>query len=251
MATMSTDNLQMRMRPIIGAISTSMRPSPADAKGRRLPAPLPFVTIARQAGAGGVTLAQVLVKHLNEPDPPKQPWGAFDRELVERVAADHQISASLIDSLGEASSSWLSEFFAGLRFSDKGQLANELQVFRRVAQTIRALAQVGRVVIVGRGGAYITRNMPGGVHVRLVAPLEHRIKASAERHQLSQAEAADHIRQFDQNRQAFYKRYWPDQTQGPELFTATLNTSDLDEDQLIECITPMIRPPVRAADASS
>lgn len=250
MAAMSTDNLQMRMRPIIGTISTSMRPSQADARGRQSPAPLPFVTIARQAGAGGVTLAQVLVKRLNEPDPGKQPWSAFDRELVERVAADHKISASLIESLGEASSSWLSEFFAGLKFSDRGKLADELQVFRRVAQTIRALAQVGRVVIVGRGGAYITRNMPGGVHVRLVAPLAHRIKASAERHGLSKTEAADHIRQFDRNREAFYKRYWPDQTQGPELFTATLNTSDLDEDQLIKCVMPMIRPAVAAAETS-
>src|SRR5687768_14561006 len=58
-----------------------------------------FVTVSRQAGAGGRTFAARLVDRLNEGCPGSRPWAAWDRELVEKVAAENHIPASVVEQL--------------------------------------------------------------------------------------------------------------------------------------------------------
>lgn len=48
--------------------------------------PLPFITISRQAGAGGRSLAQRLVERLNELEPDDRPWSAWERNWSRRSA---------------------------------------------------------------------------------------------------------------------------------------------------------------------
>ena len=202
---------------------------------------MPFVTISRQAGAGGTTLAQHLVERLNDVNPDaERPWTCWDRELVERVAADHHISQELIDSLEDVHRPWLEDFFTGLSFGNGAEQPDELAVYHRVAAAIRALARLGRVVLVGRGGVCITRNMPGGVHVRLVAPQRQRIAFMMRKFNVSQDVAAQQVSRLDRNRESFYRRYWPTHPLASEMFTVTLNTADLTEDQLVECLVPLI-----------
>ena len=53
----------------------------------------PFITISRQAGAGGTTVAELLARMLNEDCKarPEIPWTVFDRNLVEKVLEDHEL----------------------------------------------------------------------------------------------------------------------------------------------------------------
>ena len=244
----STTALESRMKPIFASLRLSELPRrerPAEAPA----AVTPFVTISRQAGAGGTTLGQHLVERLNEVDPdPDRPWTCWDRELVERVANDHHISQELIDSLEDVHRTWLEEFFTGLSPGDEAGEPDELGVYHRVAATVRALAQFGRVVVVGRGGVCITRNMPGGTHVRLVASMKDRVAFIMRKFNVSQELAAEHVRQLDRNRESFYRRYWPTHPLASEMFTVTLNTANLAETQLAECLMPLIVP--RAARAN-
>src|SRR5687768_505403 len=62
---------------------------------------VPFVTISRQCGAGGKSLAEALVKRLNASSTGPNTWTSWDRELVEKVATDHHISQELIDAVTE------------------------------------------------------------------------------------------------------------------------------------------------------
>jgi cytidylate kinase len=222
------------IRSILGAIRSV--PVPVAPGQREEHRAQPFITISRQPGAGAWTLAQKLVEYLNIADPGEQPWTCWDRELVEKVSADHRIASELVESLEDASHSWMQDFLSGLSF----HTGDEAKVYQRVATTIRALAQVGRVVIVGRGGVFITRNMPGGIHVRLVAPLGRRVEHMAEYLGVSRAEAAVRVREMERNREGFYRRYWPGESLAAENFTLTLNTQTLDEQQCIGCILPLV-----------
>ena len=78
------------------------------------PTPGLFVTISRQGGAGGRTVAQLLVNRLNVLDPNDVPWTLWDRDLVEKVAADNHIARELIESLEDTSRSWVEEFLVSL-----------------------------------------------------------------------------------------------------------------------------------------
>jgi cytidylate kinase len=142
----------------------------AAAEARNAP-PQPFVTISRQAGAGGRTLARALAERLNATDPVDRPWTVWDRELVEKVAREEHIPVSLVETLeteGPRRSAF-AEFLASLSAkNDPAADLDEYQVYRRVAHAARAIARAGRAILVGRGGVYATHDLPGGVHVRLV-----------------------------------------------------------------------------------
>jgi cytidylate kinase len=199
----------------------------------------PFITISRQVGGGAWTLAQRLVERLNHEDPGQRAWTCWDRELVGKVAADHHMSEQLIESIEDAGPSWLADFFSGLAASDPDAPSQD-QVVHRMSKTIRALAQAGRVVIVGRGGVHITHDMPGGLHVRLVAPLERRIEYMAEYLKTTRPKAAEHVRHTDAAREAFHRRYWPNKPLSPESFHLTINTGIVSEERAIGCILGLV-----------
>ena len=136
-----------------------------------------FVTISRQAGAGGTSLGTELVKAINRLNPEADPWCAWDQELVDKVAAEHHIRDEFIEAMEDAKRPWFLELIASLSSADR---PSDFKVYRRVAMTIRALAHAGRAVIVGRGGVFITAGLPGGFHVRLVAPIDFRVRRMAE-----------------------------------------------------------------------
>ncbi len=231
-------------RAIVGAVSAgTVRPQEQLKR-----APLPFVTIARQAGAGGNTLKERLVQRLAMIDKADPPWSGFDHELIDKVAADHHLSTPLLESLDEGSHSYLDDLlFAGFNLSGKPE-PTELTVYRRIAKTIRALARVGRVVIVGRGGVFLTEDLPTGVHVNLVAPREHRIEMTRRARNLSHDEAAKWVEQVDKNREAFFHRHWPKRSLSGESFTVTFNTATLSDEQITEALLPLI-PGMQAKDA--
>jgi Cytidylate kinase-like family len=82
--------------------------------------------------------------------------------------------------------------------------------------------------------------MPGGVHVRLVAPLGFRITATAKSRGIPAAEAAVWVRERDANREAFYRRHWPSHPLNAEDFTATFNSAAIARERLVECLLPLI-----------
>jgi cytidylate kinase len=225
-----------RVNPIVAAVRSHVHTiSDGPSIAKHSP---PFITISREAGAGGRTLMRRLVDRLNEVDPASTghpPWTGFDRELVEKVAKDHKMHKSLVDLLGEQCHSWLYDVFAGL-----SSQTTESQVYRRVAETIRALALGGRSVIVGRGSAFITQNMPRGVHIHIVAPFDHRVLQMSLVMDTDLKHAAQEVRRIDQNRASFYKRYWPSTPLSPSLFTATLNSAAMSDIKMVDSILPLI-----------
>ena len=74
----------------------------------------PFVTISRQAGAGGTSVAELLAALLNEESqkPDAVPWTVFDRELVERVLREHGLPKSYVAYLREEATPVLEDVFA-------------------------------------------------------------------------------------------------------------------------------------------
>lgn len=203
-----------------------------------------FVTISRQGGSGGHTIGQLLVNRLNALDKGEEPWTLWDRQLVEKVSSDHKVAKDVVESLVDSGRTWLEEFLAALAI---GPDETEARIYGMVAATIRALAQKGRVVIVGRGGVYVTRNMPGGVHLRLIAPEQYRVRYMARQLNLDHEAATSLVHQLDRARESFYRRYWPKQMRSPEAFTLTINTSLVSEERVVESILPLILPKVQAA----
>ena len=230
---MVAGHIQTDLRHVVGSLRSTGQHA---AHPGEAPVVWPFVTISRQAGAGGHTMGTLLAKRLH--------WQCLDRELVERIAKDHNLCESLIDSLQHSSHTWISEFFNGLSHTDNQP--SELAVFRRVVETVRALAQAGHVLLIGLGSVFITHDMPGGIHIRLVAPLEHRIHAMAQKRNVSESRARAIVKNLDSGRYSFYRRYWPQTSVDAELFHITLNANLMHEEQMVDCVLPLITPLLHA-----
>jgi cytidylate kinase len=232
-------------RPVFGSVQSVSVP----AKWGRGEA-APFITISRQAGAGAKVWAEMLIQRLNAVESSLAPnataedvpqWTAWDRELVEKVATDLGTSKELIDGLTDANRNWLDRFFDDIYSSYEHHHASEFAIYRRVASTVAAMAQRGRVIIVGRGGAYITSGMPGGLHLRLVAPLKDRIANIEKRLGYSHKKAVEYVTTTDRARDKFCREHFGNAAFAPETFDITFNTSTVSIEQMIECIVACMR----------
>lgn len=210
---------------------------PSQSFGRRA-AVLPFVTIAQQVGAEVPDLPRKLAERLTARDGGGEDgtWLSWDEELIDKVSADSHIPADVIQSLETSGHSWLDDLLGGI-----AGRTDEVAVFHRVRDAVQKLAQDGRAVLVGHGSTHLTRDLPGGLHVRLYAPQPVRVEKVARRFDLTATRALKHMRQLDRGRAAFFARFFPDQPLAPELFSAELNTAALNERQVIDAIVAMMQ----------
>jgi Cytidylate kinase-like family len=93
------------------------------------------------------------------------------------------------------------------------------ELVQHTTQTILRLAGLGRTILVGHGSNIITARLPEVFHVRLVAPLTTRIRHAAEYYHLSETEAAKLVREQDQARGRYVRRYFNAQIDDPTLTT--------------------------------
>ena len=220
--------------PIVGVVKVTSKPDPPR---RSVPPPpaSPFITISRQAGTNGRSFAAALADGLSA-RMPGPPWRAYDRELVEQIAAEARLPRVSLETLEDGSHHWLADLFHGLTDGP-----TDLKVFRQVAATMRRLARQGRAILVGRGGALITHDMPGGLHLQLISPHRDRVRAYAADYHLTVAEAERRVREIDANRAAFYRRYFPGHEPSLETYDLTINLATLGSRPMHELIAPLLR----------
>ena len=150
------------------------------------------------------------------------------------------MSRRLIESIEDTRYNWIRELFENVTSNAGSIIPDEVIAYRRVAKTIYALARAGRVILVGRGSAFITEEIPNGVHIRLVAPFEDRVERFQKERGLSRSEAEKDLKQLDEKHQDFFNRFWPDRPLTPENVTVTFNTARIDEAHIADAALPLI-----------
>jgi cytidylate kinase len=212
------------------------------------PSAAPFITISREPGAGAIDVGRLCVEALNaDCTDDDHKWTYWDRELVEKVAADHHLSERLVEGLEERNHSWMTQFLSSLSFTDTGPSHDEDLIYGRVKRTIESLSVAGRAIIIGRGGVFITHHLPGGIHIRLVAPFRDRVSAMVSRLGLSERTVVHDIHEIEKNRRTFFKMHWPNQTLDPENFTLTINAAQVEIPAIVQMVQALVRQKVAAS----
>jgi cytidylate kinase len=182
---------------------------------------LGVVTISRQAGAGAGVVAEALVARL-QPEAPKDavPWTIFDRNLVEKVLQDHDLPSQLARFMPEDRKTEMSDTLDSLF----GQQATSRTLVMKTADTILHLAEVGNVILIGRGANIITAALDDAFHVRLVGSLERRIQHLMDYKHLSLPDAKEYARTEDLGRKRYVKKYYGADIEDPLLYDLVINT---------------------------
>jgi Cytidylate kinase-like family len=179
------------------------------------------VTLSRQTGAGGHTVAELLLEYLQARNSDGQrPWTVFDRNLVEEALEEHHLSKRLAKFMPEDRTTEMSDTMDELF----GLHPPSWTLVQQTAETILHLAERGNVILVGRGAHVITARKPYMFHVRLVGSLRTRVARIVQDRQVSPLAALDFIRQEDRGRRRYLRKYFNQNIDDPLLYHLVINT---------------------------
>jgi cytidylate kinase len=189
---------------------------------------MPIVTISRQYGAGGSSVAALIAADLKAE--------VVDKKLIEEVAgrlsmrpseveAEAERPRSLIDRLVRSFSSLEPGLGAGWAPPYVDPLFDpRAEVIHLTEQVIRAVASSGNVVIVGRGAGFVLRDVPGVFRVFLRAPNDVRARRLVERLGRTESEARRKMHETDSNRAAYIKQLYGHDWCDPDEYDLVINT---------------------------
>lgn len=189
--------------------------------GPHAPAIHPFITISRECCAGATSLGHRLLPLLDkEMGGEGQSWMFLDKDLITYALMQHRLPERLANYLPED------------RLSEVKALIGELlglhpslwQLEQKVAEAILQLAHVGRIVFAGRAAHLITRDMPGGFHVRLVASFEERTRRMMEQQNCTEEDAIEAINRTDTARRRYVQTYFDQDIDDARTYDLVINT---------------------------
>jgi cytidylate kinase len=201
------------------------------------------VTISRQSGSGGHTVASELQRLLQANNPPHGcPWRVFDRNLVEKVLEDHHLPRRLAQFMPEDRISEVSDTMDELF----GLHPPSWTLVRQTADTILHLAELGNVILIGRGANVITRKLDYVFHVRLVGSVEKRVHYLEGYTQLDHKAALALAHREDLGRRRYLRKYFDCDIDDPLLYNLVINTDIVPYSKAANLIAQAVTP-VRAA----
>jgi len=194
----------------------------------------PFITISRQAGAGGHSIAQSILEKtlLPKSRPVFGGWALFNQRLADVVAENPLLKVSPHGLVNED----FSTEFQDLMCSWIGGLSPQSEIVGYLFKVVRGLASQGRVIIVGRAGACLTRHLPGGLHLRLVASEESRVRRLVTLTKRSEKFAANYMVEKEKARARLIKSYFQRDINDPLLYDMVLNTDTLSTDTIANMV---------------
>lgn len=93
-----------------------------------------------------------------------------------------------------------------------------------LGDVVRAIADEGHVVIVGRGAQVILAGRPDAFHVRVTAPFPVRVTRVQQRTGQPRPQAAERVRASDQARAEYLRRFYHVDWRDPLLYDIVINT---------------------------
>src|SRR5207248_8251968 len=138
------------------------------------------LTLSRELGAGDTGFAPTLGTRLG--------LRVYDRELLEQEATRLGVTEEELERVDEHPAGIFQRFRPGSLYQ---------RYFEALGQLMSELAARGNVLLVGRGGNRFLRDHPAAFHVRLVAPMEIRLRRVMEHRWLREKQAGQLIAQSD------------------------------------------------------
>ena len=185
---------------------------------------LPVVTIAMQPGSGGFLISKLVAKRLE--------FDHYHRDLLLPMAHTGDVSPEALNAMEKMRLSGFNDLVASL--VNKEYLHPD-QYMELLQDTMTALGVIGHCVIVGRGGNFMLP-VEKRFAVRVIAPLDVRIKNVAFAHGVSLKDAEKRVRNRAAKRKAFIRKNFQKDIDDPLHYDLVINTGRLDVDSATDAI---------------
>lgn len=217
------------------------------------------ITISRQYASGGDEIAQRVGELLHYQHFDKTmitlaalEAGLSEHEVFDYSEQDYKVRTFLDRLLGRtavvAQGRFWQENAMGIRSVQEIPLNEEMAVML-VQKAIKSAYQAGNMIIVGRGGQMVLRDMPAVLHVRVVAPMEdciQRVKQEIKKDRAefradidARREAQDLITARDAASAGYIEQFYHQNWDDPLLYHLVLNTGQLNIEQAAQVVAKL------------
>lgn len=175
----------------------------------------PVITVSRQRGSGGSIVAERVAERFH--------YTLLHRDLINRICASAGTVRRIVESLDEHVKPQLTSWFEsilGTKYLDRSDYLKHL------VETITSIAQLGGVVVVGRGANFII-GPEWGFHVRVVAPREVRAQRLMARDDKPEKDALRDVETSDRDRAEFIRKVYSRDINEPSAYDLMINTAHL------------------------
>ncbi len=189
----------------------------------------PYLLISREKGAGGSAVGQLAGKRLG--------WQVFNNEIVDAIAQKANVHRELIESLDERDRATIRDVVRQFLRPQPVGTTGYLATLREILLT---LGHQGDVVIVGRGAQYV---LPSrfGLRVRLVAPIEVRVRRIASEGGMSLKAARVEVERSDRERARLSRRHFGQDSRDPLNHDVIINTAELTAEAATEVVVAAVQ----------
>ena len=220
------------MGGLAGGGARSLGPMVAQKLGADYVDRLILPNVARQVGA------TVEALHQREERPPTR--GERFSRILQRILEQSAVTGAGGDPyFGPSVAAFLTEEYEDLPQPTitRGHDLEDEKYIEAIRKVMGDLAESGNVVIVGRGGHIILRDVPTVLRVGVVANRDDRIAAIMERDRLDRDQAEKTMQARDQARAYHFRRFFGiDEPDGPELYHLVVSTSDVSLEYATELV---------------
>lgn len=201
----------------------------------------PVITLSREAGCPAKKVAAKLASRLTELKSPiakRINWRWISKEILLESAKELGVDPTEIGHVFRYEKRSLMDEI--LSSQSKKYYKSDRKIRSTIAKVIRNIASEGNVIIVGRGGVAITRDIGKSFHVRLEAPLNWRIMRISERYCISTDEALKYAHDIDRKRSQF-RDYFHGKGTDYSSFDVSFNCMTLSIEEIAESIIQIIQ----------
>jgi cytidylate kinase len=182
------------------------------------------ITISREPGSGGNILAKRLSDQLG--------FDLFYQDFIHSMAESAHVSVRLLETLDEKGVSVLEEWIDSL--VDKRHLWPD-QYLQHLMKILGTIGKHGGSVIVGRGANFLLPPEKR-LSVRVIAPLDTRVKNVSREYDVTVEEAKTRVLKTESDRKAFIKKYFNDDIRDPLNYDLIINTGALSIDDAANAV---------------
>lgn len=169
------------------------------------------ICFSRQIGVGALEIADLLSESIH--------YRVVDREILEHMAKDSNLSQKVIEFYDERYPGKMSELFSML-ISEKTFIKSDYA--RQLVKTVTALANMEPTLFVGRGTHLILpRN--NILSVRLICSKKYRVRRLADMLDIEPKEAEKQLNIVDIEQHKFFKTVYHKEEATPDAFDLIIN----------------------------
>ena len=176
-----------------------------------------IITISREMGSGGIPIAHRTAEELG--------YTLVDGSTLKKTAEEYGLSEEAFEHADEKPPAFVD-----------GEDVQHLLDLHLIELMVLDFALKGNVVIYGRAGEDLLKEIQSVLRVRVIAPFDVRVERWSEREWLDPDLARLMVRKSDQQRAGFIRYYFDREWGNPEHYDLVINTERLSEDKAVEMI---------------